>query len=189
MSTRIARCLLLFTVALPCLTATHAQDRMYQPRPLPESAWQVLNAASGVVIGGEGKAEVQVQVIFDAHCPYCARLYERLEQDYPKLVVRWVPIAYFKPDSEHVAAAILATNSPATSLARNFHEYDYARKRGGFRAPPYDRYHLGPKHEALKRRWLDWGGYSPMLIAKTSSGDVVRATGSSEPFLQLALEK
>lgn len=176
----MAACLLWFGVA---------QAGVTDVAPLPASAWKLLEAAPGIRIGGKPGQNASVQVICDAHCPYCAKLERTLQQEHPGLVVRWVPVAYFKPDSAVLAAAILASPDPAASLAANYRGYDFTARRGAYRPPSGRQFQLDPAHAALKQQWLKWGGFTPMVIVRTREGHIVQAQGSTAPFLRDALEQ
>lgn len=158
-------------------------------RPLPANAWQLLEATPGIRIGGKPGQKANIQVVCDAHCPSCARLLLTLEQQRPDLALRWVPIAYLKPDSAAAAAAILASPDPASSLTTNYREYDFTARRGGYSAPGSTQRRLDPAHERLKRHWTKWGGFTPMVTVRTRSGRVVQAQGSAGPLLWEAIDQ
>lgn len=142
-------------------------------KPMPASTWQVLEAAQGVQVGGSAGGQASIQVIFDANCPYCARLYEALKREHPSVAVRWVPIAYFRTDSGSMAAAILGSLDPAASLDRNFSQYDFKTHHGGCRSSSGGLY-LSAANFALERRWRAWGGFTPMIVIRSRQGRILK---------------
>lgn len=166
-----------------------AQAEVTDAVPLPASAWHRLEAAPGIRTGGNPGQKASVQVICDANCPYCAKLERTLQQERPGLVVNWVLVAYFKPDSAALAAAILASPDPAASLTTNYRGYDFAARRGGYQPPSGRQFQLDPTHDALKQQWLTWGGFTPMVIVRARDGRIVQAQGSTAPFLRAALDQ
>lgn len=166
-----------------------AQAGITDATPLPASAWGLLEATPGIRVGGDPGHKASVQVVCDANCPYCAKLQRTLPRDYPGLAVRWVFVAYFKPESAALAAAILASPDPAASLAANYRGYDFTTRRGGYRPRAGRPLGLSPAHSALKQQWLKWGGSTPMVLVRTKDGRIVQAQGSTAPFLRAALDQ
>ena len=156
---------------------------------MPESAWQVLEAAQGIQVGGSAGQQASIQVIFDTNCPYCARLYEALKREHPKVAVRWVPIAYFRADSGSMAAAILRSPNPAASLDRDFTQYDFGKHHGGYR-PSSGGLYLSAENLALERRWRAWGGFTPMIVIRNKKGRILKTGifGSTSEALREAVE-
>ncbi|GAB3339023.1 hypothetical protein [Marilutibacter aestuarii] len=179
---RIAH-LLAFLLLAPVLLA-QAQVRSY--RELPEAAWETLQAAPGIRWSGAQGMKASVQVVCDANCPYCARLDRTLRARHPDLAVRWVPTAYFKPDSEAMAAALLSAPDPSAALAANYRDYDFGKNHGGYAPPPAAK-RLVDGHAALKAAWKQWGGFTPMVIVRTRDGRVLQAMGSGDRFLESVL--
>ncbi|QDH71587.1 hypothetical protein [Marilutibacter alkalisoli] len=163
-----------------------AESRKY--RQLPASAWQQLDQARGVRLTGDAGLTPNVQIVCDPNCPYCARLDRRLREAHKNMPIRWVPVAYFKPDSETMAAAILSARDPVASLEANYRDYDFDARRGGH-ASPSERMRLDPGHAELKRAWKQWGGFTPMIIVRTRDGRILRAMGASDAFVESVLEQ
>ena len=93
--------------------------------------WQTLMARPAVTIGPAHPRTI-IQVLFDPNCPYCHRLWLRL-QPYARrgLAVRWIPVAFIRPSSLPKAAAILAARDPVQAFTFNEAHYDTARMEGG----------------------------------------------------------
>lgn len=181
--------LLLVAMLAWSATVNAAPASVWKPAPLPAEVWQTLQATPGIEFGGSPGLSASVQVICDVHCPYCAKLYITLRDERPALRVRWVPIAYFQPDSDRIAAAILASPDPALALDRNYRDYDKATRRGAHQPSGSRRMSLAPPHAELKREWSTMGGYTPMVIALTADGSVLKAAGSTEAFLNPVLDQ
>lgn len=166
-----------------------AQAALTDATPLPASAWRLLEATPGITVGGDPGWKASVQIVCDANCPYCAKLHRTVQHEYPGLAVRWVFVAYFKPESAALAAAILSSPDPAASLAANYRGYDFSTQRGAHRPPVGRQFQPRPAHAELKQKWVEWGGFTPMVLVRTKDGTIVQAQGSSAPFLRAALEQ
>ena len=102
---------------------TERHQKTFLPRP----AWTDLSDAyyltePSQAVGEEGQLETstQIYVFFDPNCPFSQLAWLAL-QPYREAgaEVRWVPVAYLKPDSRHRAAALLDADQPEQLLARN----------------------------------------------------------------------
>ncbi|MXP29636.1 DUF1311 domain-containing protein [Porphyrobacter algicida] len=145
---------------------------------LSSGAAAVLAHASGIMVGGRPEAAPVLQVIFDPNAPSDAMLWNNLKRLHPDLPVRWLPVAYIHPDSGALAATIMAAKHPALALARNFDGYDKKARHGGVQ--PTGGHDLPPAQTALRKTWIKWGGYTPMLIFRDRQGDW-RQTGGADP--------
>ena len=144
---------------------------------LPDDAWQVISHARGLLVGGTTKTAIQI--IFDPNCPYSAKLYKYLARRHPTTAVRWVPVTYFKRDSDALALSILEATSPAAALARNFSNYDAKTQHGGYEVRSGA---LGSPivNQALKREWSHWGGGTPLVVVRTPKGTVLMQGGAND---------
>lgn len=154
---------------------------------LPAEAWDVAAQARGVQFNGESGQQPELQIVCDAHCPYCARLYTQLRSRFQDVAVRWVPVAYFRPDSAALAAAILSADDPAAALDENYRHYDAAQRRGGYRQLQDAGGILDYEHELLRQGWRAWGGFTPMVMVRDRSGQVFRARDASPASIRQAL--
>lgn len=176
-------------IVAACLIWTengNAQNRIHQP--LHEAAWNLLSSAPGVRVDSNLDMEPSIQLICDANCPYCAQLDRTLREKHADLAVRWVPIAYFKPDSASLAAAILASRDPIESLRINYRYYNFSERSGGYQAPFNREHKLTHESERLKRRWVEWGGFTPMVVVRSEDGRIHKMLGSTGPYLEAAAE-
>ena len=91
---------------------------------LDAKAWKALEDSAWIAEGAKHPKRV-VYVISDTECPYCHRLWEKVQ---PLLAggtvqVRYVMVAVISHDSMGRAAAILSAKDPAAALRR--HEANY----------------------------------------------------------------
>lgn len=165
---------------LVCLCCGMARAQQGKFQTLPDSAWTYISSAQGILVGGDPHAQPNIQVIFDANCPYCAKLYTAMHKDHPNVSVRWVPVAYFWADSAALEAAILQADDPVASLDTNFRHYVFSAKHGGYSVPKDRPFHLAAKNVALRREWEKWGAFTPMIVIRTKNGKILQAGGFSD---------
>ncbi|RAP58162.1 hypothetical protein BTJ49_04045 [Oleiagrimonas sp. MCCC 1A03011] len=156
---------------------------------LPASAWQKVSRAEGVRTGGTASDPVEIQVIVDVNCPYCARLYRMFRRGHPGVAVRWVPIDYLLKDSGRVAAAILQSPDPVASLDTNFLHYhnDYKDSHGGYLPPAGKHFALPRANVELAQDWARWGGSTPMILFRDDRGRILRASGARRDVVDQVL--
>lgn len=171
---------------LACTLPVSAQ--VQTERVLPDRAWRLLEGAPGVWWTGASGARANVQVVCDANCPYCARLDKVLREDWPELAVRWIPVAYFTPESEAMAASIMAAPDAPGALHDNYRGYDHRERRGGH-VPADASARLDPGLDVVRAQWERWGGFTPMVVVRTADGRILQAMGSRGPMLERALEQ
>ena len=131
-----------------------------------------LEQARYIAEGAGGHPANVLYVFFDPNCYYCHLTWKAL-QPYEKagLQVRWVPVAYQKPSSAGMAAAILLASDPAAALRKNETGYRSASYDGAMRAlakvPPAIGQALKENME-LMRAFGAQG--TPALVWKEKSG-------------------
>lgn len=168
------RNLIVVMLLLAVPTALAMQRPATTVEDLPGETWTLLEQAGGVVSGGTGATEIQV--VFDANCPHSALRYLGLKKRHPDLAMRWVPVAYYKPDSSQRAAAILAAKNPSRALDVNFSDYDYDTQHGAY--PVQAGRQLGDANEVLEQSWRRWrAAGTPMFIRRTADGRIQRFRG------------
>jgi hypothetical protein len=167
-----------------CFGAAQAQT---QTKRLDESAWKILAASPGIEFGGNGTDKASIQMVCDVHCPHCARLYEKLTREHQQLKVRWVPVSYFRRNSESQAAAILSSKDPAANLALNYLRYDYKRQKGWYGQTDPHPASLGKESHEMQNMWRILGGYTPMIIVKDVSGKIQKMPDGSNSSVTVAI--
>ncbi len=88
------------------------------------------------VMDGPCDGPAQLMVFFDPNCPACAHLWPRVAPQLHQVRIHWIPVAWAKPDSLEVAAAILDAPDPARALAGNETGFDWTQGHGA-RMPAY----------------------------------------------------
>lgn len=138
-------------------------------QPLPESIWPLLNQAEGILTASPKGHDIQV--VFDPNCPYSAVHYQKIRSAFSNLAMRWVPVAYYKDDSDVLAASLLAAKNPSAALARNFQGYDIKNHHGAW--PVSDVVsELSIYQKKLQKDWEEWAGATPVTLVRNSNGQV-----------------
>ncbi|SFX38035.1 thiol:disulfide interchange protein DsbG [Marinospirillum alkaliphilum] len=108
---------------------TEAHQKEWLPRPDWNdlaSASYLTESSSRITDSGDRITENTLYVFFDANCPFCQLAWMAL-QPYRAagLEVRWIPVAYLKPDSRNRAAALLSAppSRQPLLLERNMKEF------------------------------------------------------------------
>ncbi len=154
---------------------------------LPAGAARVLEKARGIVAGGAAGAKPVFQVIFDPNAPSDAMLWRNLRKYHPDTAVRWLPVAYFGRDSGPLAATLLDAAKPAAALAANFRHYDTQKHHGGLQSKP--KAALGKAQAALRKAWIRWGGYTPMLVVVAPNGRLLQTGGANAYVVDAVLAR
>ena len=128
------------------------------------SAWQRPGVLTGPAKGPS------VVVFFDPNCPFCAHLWRELQPWQNRLRVRWIPVAFVRPDSLGMAVGILYAAHPWQAMGLNESHYDFRTRRGGmlpaFQIPPAQAAAIRG-NTALWRRVF---GVTPMILYPSATG-------------------
>lgn len=152
----------LLLLGLAIVPAVNAQ-------PLPESIWPLLNQAEGILTASPKGHDIQV--MFDPNCPYSAVHYQKLRSEFSNLAMRWVPVAYYKDDSDVLAASLLAAEKPSAALDRNFQDYDAKTQHGAWPiSDPVSK--LSVYQGKLQKDWEKWAGATPITLVRNRKGKV-----------------
>ncbi|MBN8742691.1 MAG: hypothetical protein J0I24_00120 [Thiomonas arsenitoxydans] len=179
------------TSATP-VTAASAPGAVFRTplRDLPASLARLLQTAQqlrAVQTGPEHGPEITV--FFDPNCPACAHLWPRVAPQAPRVRIRWIPVAWARPESLGVAAAILDAPDPARSLAHNEAGFDWAQGHGA---------HMPAFHIAAATRddvlhnttvWHDQIGMLPALLYRDTTGVHLFIGTPSAPQWQAILRR
>lgn len=157
---------------------TQAEYKKYVPKPNLAGAWSKLERADWVAEGSEVPKAI-VYVVFDPNCPYC-HFFWRAAQAYEKvgLQVRYVLVAFVKPDSAGKAAAILESNDPARALNKNETGFQVSTETGAI-APmqnpkPATRAKLRANMRLMSSLRVE---STPTIFYKSPSGEVRMVSG------------
>ncbi len=106
----------------------------HQKSWLPKPSWDDLATSHFIteksLNNDEGATKSTIYMFFDANCPFCHLSWLAL-QPYRAagLEVRWIPVAYLKPDSRDKAAALLsaASNQQAKLLEKSMQNFGQSK--------------------------------------------------------------
>lgn len=154
---------------------------------VPIATWQAIGKMPAVKTGGH--SQVKIQIIFDANCPWCARLYQILHKNHPRIAISWIPVAYIKHDSYSLAKAILTSENPTSSLQKNFDQYDFQHHHGGYRYKYVAPIKMSSTQIDFQKQWISWGGYTPMVFVRVSGQKIVRVAGYDTKALEYLAKK
>lgn len=154
------------------------------------ATWQILQSAPGIVSAGQS-SDAAIQVVFDANCPYSAKIYQYFKRAHPHVAVRWTPVAFMRPDSYARAAAILASARPDASLDKDLGNYNFATRHGGYKMPSKGAAPtLGSGQRRLQKIWeTKWGSYTPMIFFRDSRGRVFQAQTDQPEVIDQVVER
>ncbi|WP_114416993.1 thiol:disulfide interchange protein DsbG [Marinospirillum perlucidum] len=103
----------------------------HQKTWLPRPAWEELEAAHYLTEpslleneNGQLETRTQLYMFFDPNCPFSQLAWVAM-QAYREVgaEIRWIPVAYLKPDSRNRTAALLDADNPAALLAQNMENF------------------------------------------------------------------
>lgn len=127
----------------------------------------------------EGHGVHQLYVFVDPNCPFCHRLFERLQPliGPHHLTVHWIVAGFLRATSAGKAVAILGAHRPLAALMRNERDFAPGKDDGGIRPVPV----RGPAAHALavNNRLLAMTGPElvPTLLYRNVAGRIVMHQG------------
>jgi thiol:disulfide interchange protein DsbG len=159
------------------LTAQYAEK--FIPKPEFDKLQVQLDKSAYIVSGAKGNAaKSTIYAFVDLNCGYCAMAYKALvAYEAVGLQVRWVPVAFLRPDSLTKAAALLESSNPEAALKG--HELAFGGKDGASIKP------VATVSEALAKK-LDANGKlmrefgfngTPGFVFKDKAGKVMTRNG------------
>ena len=101
--------------------------------PKPASAGALAAKAAGADSFVLGTGGPEITAFVDPNCIFCHKFYEEAKPliEAGKLRVRYVVVAFLKPNSMPKAAAILGAADPAAAMAKNEKGFDAVTEEGG----------------------------------------------------------
>ena len=101
--------------------------------PKPASAGTLAAKAVGADSFVLGTGGPEITAFVDPNCIFCHKFYEEAKPliEAGKLRVRYVVVAFLKPNSMPKAAAILGAADPAAAMAKNEKGFDTVTEEGG----------------------------------------------------------
>ncbi|WP_407276682.1 thioredoxin fold domain-containing protein [Halothiobacillus sp. DCM-1] len=104
-------------------------------------AAQLLKAMSDASFIPDGTGDQIVYFFFDPNCPYCHRVYDRIQKiraDFPGLQFRWVPLGMLSGTSKTKAAAIIQAPDPLAAFHQSESNFGFLDSdTGGGIAPAH----------------------------------------------------
>lgn len=100
---------------------------------IPVDAGVMLSRAERAHGFTEGTRGPLIYVFFDPNCSYCSRFYRDTRSFIASnsIRIRWIPVAFLKPDSVGKAEAILSAKNPVAALASHEATFDEDTETGG----------------------------------------------------------
>ncbi len=168
---------------------TEASTSQFSAHPELEPLYAQLEKSVFIETGEHDHPRRTVYVIFDANCPFCSAAYQNMRSyGNAGLRVRWVPVAYLRPDSQGRGAAILEASDPAAALKSNEEGFDKAKHTGGI--APLE--HPAPSSVAAleaNNALMDKLKVTatPGWIYRDDEGRIQRQVGLPEPMMMLQI--
>lgn len=140
----------------------------------------ILRAAQSDPYGiREGHGRRQLYVIVDPNCPFCHRLFERLQPliGAHHMTVHWIVAGFLRATSAGKAAAILGAHRPLAALRRNERSFRPGKDDGGIQ--PVAVRGRGARALAANNHVLALTGPElvPTLIYRNVAGKVIMHQG------------
>jgi thiol:disulfide interchange protein DsbG len=168
---------------------TEKSTSEFSGHPELEPLFAQLEKSAFIETGEHDHPRRTVYVIFDANCPFCSAAYQSLRaSNSAGLRVRWVPVAYLRPDSQGRAAAILESSDPAAALKSNEEGFDKTAHTGGI-APlahpaPSSVASLEANNALMDKLKVT---ATPGWIYRDDQGQIQRQVGLPEPMMMLQI--
>ena len=123
----------LVNVAGENLTAQYAEK--YIPKPEYDKFMPQLEKSAYVVTGAKGNAaKSTIYAFLDPNCMFCHYAYKALKHyEATGLQVRWIPVAFLRPDSAGKAAALLESPNGEAALAEHEKGFNPQGESGGIK--------------------------------------------------------
>lgn len=151
----------------------------YVPKPDLSALYPQLDKTGYITEGATQSPKSVIYIFFDPNCPFCHLTWKAL-QPYEKvgLQVRWVPVAYLKPDSVGKAAAIMEAKDKTAAFRENEMKYDGPADEGGVKALPKPSAATAAQLQSNMVLMQKFGAFgTPALIWKDKNGHVQMKAG------------
>lgn len=160
------------------------------PIPISANTWSEVKLLSGISSSQDPGHKNNLYIFFDPNCHICARLIsqdksalERSLIDKPTTegsasltpTATWIPVAYMKPTSRDMAAAILRSQS-FKAISKNFENFNF-EKRQGFTIEVVPTTREINNLAQTKQVWSKLGGGTPMFVYQDKQGKYLKFIG------------
>jgi thiol:disulfide interchange protein DsbG len=158
------------------LTAQFAEK--YIPKPEYDKLLPQLEKSAYIVSGAKGSAaKSTIYAFIDLNCGYCAMAYKALmPYEAAGLQVRWVPVAFLRPDSANKAATLFESGNPEALLKA--YELGFGKEGPGIKPVATVSDAIAKKLEANGKLMHDFGfSGTPGIVFKDKNGKVLTRNG------------
>jgi hypothetical protein len=160
------------------------------PLPISANTWSEVKLLSGISSSQDSGHKNNLYIFFDPNCHICARLLiqnktvlEKSLTDKPTIddsvslapAATWIPVAYMKPTSRDMAAAILRSQS-FKSISKNFQNFNF-ENRQGFTIEVVPTTREINNLAQTKQVWSKLGGGTPMFVYQDKQGKYLKFIG------------
>jgi len=156
--------------------ARAAQAMREGQTPLEAGRFKTLLDLAPIHVGAPNE-RVHLIAFFDPNCPWCAKLWIRIDREAKTLASAWIPVPYMKDSSAGRVAAILRAPVPATALAANFTNYDAAAKTGGIEPVPDVSAAERSRFSRYLSAWAALTPATPLMVYVSRDGLAYRQVG------------
>lgn len=148
--------------------------------PLEAGRFKTLLELAPIRIGAPNEI-VHLIAFFDPNCPWCAKLWARIDREAKSLASAWIPVPYMNNSSAGRVAAILRAPVPASALAANFTNYDATTKAGGIEPVPDVSAAERSRFSRYVAAWAALTPATPLLVYVSRDGLAYRQVGLPPP--------
>lgn len=160
------------------------------PIPISANTWSEVKLLSGISSSQDPGHKNNLYIFFDPNCHICARLIsqdnsalEKSSTDKSTTVVSmslaptatWIPVAYMKPSSRDMAAAILRSQNFST-ISNNFQKFN-SEKYQGFTSEAVPTTKEINSLAQAKQVWTKLGAGTPMFVYQDKQGKYFKFIG------------
>ena len=160
------------------LTAQYAEK--YIPKPEYDKMYPQLEKSTYIVSGAKGNAAKSVIYAFvDLNCGFCAMAYKALiPYEAAGLQVRWIPVAFLRPDSANKAAALFDSSNPEAALKAHKLSFGVKDAPGQLKATAAVSDALAKKLDSNGKLMREFGfSGTPAIVFKDKAGKVMTRGG------------
>lgn len=112
---------------------TAIYGNQYVPKPDYAALMPRVEGAAAITTGATGNAvKSTIYVMFDPNCIFCHLAWEAFKPyEAVGLQIKWIPVAFLKPTSAGISAAMLASKDPSAAFVKNETGFVDSTETGG----------------------------------------------------------
>lgn len=158
-------------------SAGHNMTAIYGSKYVPKPDYTALLPRieqAAAVTTGAAHPKSTIYVMFDPNCIFCHFVWEALKPyETAGLQVKWVPVAFLKPTSAGIAAAMLLAKNPAAAFEQNETGFVDSTETGGLAPQGTVAGDIISKIKGNNTLMAAFGSHgTPTIIYKDASGAV-----------------